>query len=224
MRAAIAGRSERRAPAACGSVRAALSAQTQAVGTVVVTAERGWYRRREVAGPMKCVQRRRAVAVRRAGRLVLCTVTTLTFGEYAGRSSTAGRARQVFCRSLCRPVGVSPTRSTRAVLASRAPRARCRSITLVRCDNPAGCSFPWPVSDPLVFLFVAVLQLVLFNTLVSYSLVRERTVQGGCTAGARFSPKGKGRLYVKTLGTRINSGTTFNLWTQALNPFPAPIT
>ena len=82
---------------------------------------RGWYRRRGVAGPMKWVQRRRAATVRRAGRLVLCTVASLAFGEYAGRSSTAGRARQVFCRSLCRPVRVSPPRGTRPVLASRAP-------------------------------------------------------------------------------------------------------
>ena len=79
---------------------------------------------------MKWVQRRRAATVRRAGRLVLCTVASLAFGEYAGRSSTAGRARQVFCRSLCRPVRVSPPRGTRPVLASQAPRPR--SITLVR--------------------------------------------------------------------------------------------
>ena len=99
---------------------------------------RGWYRRREVAGPMKWVQRRRAVTVRRAGRLVLCTIASLAFGEYAGSSSTAGRARQVFCRSLCRPVRVSPTRGTRPVLASPAPPPRCRSITLVRRNDPTG--------------------------------------------------------------------------------------
>ena len=99
---------------------------------------RGWYRRRGVAGPMKWVQRRRAATVRRAGRLVLCTVASLAFGEYAGSSSTAGRARQVFCRSLCRPVRVSPTRGTRPVLASPAPPPRCRSITLVRRNDPTG--------------------------------------------------------------------------------------
>ena len=77
---------------------------------------------------MKWVQRRRAVTVRRAGRLVLCTVAPLTFGMYAGRSSTAERARQVFCRSLCRPVRLRPPRVAQAALASRAPPRRLPSF------------------------------------------------------------------------------------------------
>lgn len=86
---------------------------------------------------MKWVQRRRAVTVRRAGRLVLCMGTRSTFGEYGGCSSAAERARQVFGRSPCRPVRVRPSHITRAVLASRAPLARRPSITLVRRDGTA---------------------------------------------------------------------------------------
>jgi hypothetical protein len=81
---------------------------------------------------MKWVQRRRAVTVRRAGRLVLCMGTRSTFGEYGGCSSAAERARQVFGRSPCRPVRVRPSHITRAVLASRAPLGRRPSVALGR--------------------------------------------------------------------------------------------
>jgi hypothetical protein len=126
------GSSERSAPAACGprGLRRRQNPTRRDRSRYAV-----WFRWCEVAGPMKWVQRRRAVIVRRAGRPVLCMGTRSTFGEYGGCSSAAERARQVFGRSPCRPVRVRPSHITRAVLASRAPLARRPSITLVRRDG-----------------------------------------------------------------------------------------
>ena len=48
------------------------------------------------------------------------------------KNNNTERARQVFSRSLCRPVRLRPPRVTHeAVLATRAPPARGTSITLV---------------------------------------------------------------------------------------------